>query len=177
MYFKLACPTLNFFAIAQFVNKYFYGIGAVMIVIGFVLCFFGSKFIEITIYLGSILIVLTASFIMVFDILFRNSNLEENMIWIIGGVAILAGLILGYLFNKAVKIFFSLLGAYLGYVIGILVYSLFLNKIQGVDPNILYWITIGVCALIFSIVSYIMFEYIVVFSTALIGSYLAVRVK
>ena len=92
-------------------------------------------------------------------------------------MAILAGLILGYLFNKAVKIFFSLLGAYLGYVIGILVYSLFLNKIQGVDPNILYWITIGVCALIFSIVSYIMFEYIVVFSTALIGSYLAVRVK
>lgn len=146
-----------------------------MILAGLTLTFFGSKFIEVTVCLGCIIMVLCAAFILVFDIFFKNDPPGETTIWIVGAASVMLGLILGYIFNKMVKIFFTIFGAYLGYVVGIILYQLFINKIN-MDQKTLYWITIGVCALIFVILSFIMFEYIVIFSTALIGSYIAVRV-
>jgi hypothetical protein len=156
------------------VDEYAYYIGVAMILIGIILTFFGAKFITATIYIGCVLIVMSALSIIVFDILLKDGN--QNTVWIVGGVSIVIGLILGYLFNKMIKIFFTLFGAYLGYVVGILLYNLLIHKLPF-DQTIVYWSTIGVSALIFIIVSFILFEYIVIFSTSLIGSYLMVRVS
>ena len=146
-----------------------------MILVGIILLFFGSKFIEATIYIGCILIVMSAAFIIVFDIIYKNGA-EEKVVWIVGGISIFFGIILGCLFNKFIRIFFTLFGAYLGYITGILLYNLFVHNIDA-NQTTLYWSTIGVCAVVFIIVSYIMYNYVIIFSTSLIGSYSVIRVK
>jgi len=51
---------------------------------------------------------------------------------------------------------------------------MFIHNID-MDQDSLYWITIAVCAVVLMILSYMMFEYIVIFSTSLIGAYSIVR--
>jgi len=123
--------------------------------------------------LGSIIVVLTATTILFVDIIFVN-GMPNYAIWIIIAVSIVLGLIIGYFLVKAQQVFFIILGAYIGYIVAILLYNMFLHNING-DQNTIYWTTCGVSAAVFAIAAYVMYQYIVIFSTSLIGAYATIR--
>ena len=146
-----------------------------MIVTGITLTFFGSRSIDVTVYIGCVLIMISLLFFIVFELIYQNSHGAEEFIWIVGGPFIIIGIPIGYLFNKIQKIFFTFFGIYFGYIVGNLIYYFILIQLK-LDQSFIYWITIGICSLSIAILSFFFYDYTVIYSTALTGSYFFARV-
>ncbi len=60
---------------------------------------------------------------------------NPNIVWVVMGVSIILGIVMGYFMMKINILFFIGLGCLLGYVVGTLVYNLGFNRI-GSNPEV-----------------------------------------
>jgi len=84
------------------------------------------------------------------------------------------GLVLGYFLAKATKVFIGLFGGYGGYLLGSLIYTFAMSRIDW-NPNALYWIIVSCTVLIGLLLSYFFADFIMITCTSLIGGYLLIR--
>ena len=68
----------------------------------------------------------------------------------------------------------AVLGGYLGYIVGLLLYQLVLININS-NPKVVFWITIIVCIVIFALLAIWLFKHSLILATCLIGSYSIIR--
>jgi len=84
------------------------------------------------------------------------------------------GILGGFIFVKLKKLGMFAVGAWLGYFISLILYSAFLYKIKSNPVNLTLYLSNGILAFIFGIVSIKLFNQIVIFATAFMGSFLTV---
>jgi hypothetical protein len=128
---KEACPVADFYAIWNFFLKFYIFFGAILILIGLFEVLLGAKLMIVTIFLASTFVVITVVFIFLFQFITPN-GLNNNVVWVVLSLSSLAGIITGYFIAKYNKFLIGfILGGYMGYLLGILVYNLGLKYIDA----------------------------------------------
>lgn len=168
---KEACPVINFYGIYKFFTSNSVWVGAVVIGIGVFLCFFGKRLEQIT------KLVICALFVplILIMIIYGCFTIDNNWApYVILGIGLALGIGLGILFIKFEKFFGAILGAGLGYIVGVVIYNTCLQYIK-VNATLVYYLTIVASIILFAILGYCLYSILLVIGTAVIGAYLIVR--
>jgi hypothetical protein len=166
-----ACPDVNYYIISALLNKYKLEAGIAIIIFGVFLLFLGNKFIYITVVLITIMTITTLLFIIYFTFI-KHPTITQ--VYIILAVGVITGSILVYCLRKMTKLFFLLLGAYIGYLVSIFLYNLFLNNIHA-SPELIYWVTMLTCMIVFAFIALWLAKIAVVIATSIIGGYMVIK--
>ena len=165
------CPTFKYDTLTMFLTKYSYLLGVVFIVMGLFLAFFGNKFVNFVIglvgFLASSTFLLSASFWVLEQ---TNASPPDYTQWIILGVSLLLGGLIGYLLVKSRKIGVAIMAAWGGATVGFILTTTFVIENTGV-----YWATIVGCAIVAAFLAFKTEKIVIMLATAHIGSYLAIR--
>ena len=143
-----------------------------MIGVGLVLGILGSKLIPVTIFIGCVLAIMLIAIFFVFSVFGVQT---QWVVWLVLGLSLVVGLIIGYFMTSFRRVFFAIFGGFLGFLLAEFLYSLFLHNISG-NQHVIYWVTVGVAVVIFVIVAFIFFNGIIIISTSFVGSYGVIRV-
>lgn len=170
---KNGCPKVNFYVVLNFIEKNRYYIGAFIILIGIFLSLLGLKLLKITMFVVSVIFSLFFLFILIFQLIIPNGT-KEFVVYIILGCSLILGIIIGIATVYYRKIFFGILGGCLGYIIGLILYTIALKYIQ-INPTVVYWVTIVGCIILFAILAMLLVKLIVIIGTSAIGSYGVIR--
>ena len=140
---------------------------------GLFFCFLGKKFIKVTeIISGVILVGFVSMYLMFSNIQIQYSSLE---FWLVIIVSIALGLIAGYFISKLEWLPPTILGGFLGYILGIFLYDLMFKYITS-NATIVFWIIICLCVIAGVITGYFLDNHVIVLSTSFIGGYSVMRV-
>ena len=101
-----------------------------LILIGLFELILGNKILNATIFIVACASVLVVSFLFLYQFVIPAGS-NPNIIWVVLGISIVLGIVLGYFMFKINLIFFIALGALLGYVLGTFFYNLGLNRIHS----------------------------------------------
>jgi len=139
-------------------------LAAILILVGLYFLFFAAQFQKVSSLMinSSILGLILYSFINLFTPL-------NMLICMLIGVAIAFGVVYFESLNGIV------LGIVVGYLFGSLFYNLEVKFVVGVNPQALYWGTLGVCIIFISVAGGFMQDYMVALSSSLVGAYAFVR--
>jgi hypothetical protein len=107
----------------DFLGKYEYLFGVFFIVGGLLLSLFGRRLIKVAVFLLTQLIVTFIILILAYSWFF-NKDTEEWLFWTILGVSIVAGIIAGYFMLKSLYVGVSIIGAWGGISLGLILYEL-----------------------------------------------------
>lgn len=169
----LACPDFSVYSFwtVLFANRYI--LGAILLGIGGFFCFLGNKFIKIVEFFTGVLVV---SFVVVY-LLFSYLKVQYTSLefWLILGIAVLLGIIVGYFIAKLEWLAPVILAAFLGYIVGVFLYNIALKYIKS-NPTAVFWVTIVVSIAAFAVLGYFLAKHIMVIGTAFIGGYAMMRV-
>lgn len=172
---KYACPDSNILAVIQFFENRKEIFASIIIIGGLYLLILGTKLITPTTYLISVLCIASLVFIVIIQFTIP-SNAVHIVIWVVLGISIIAGAVIGFFIAKFKKELIGvILGGYSGYLIGTLIYTSITCRFF---PD--YTLLVNICTdvvmiIIFMIIAFFCFKYIVILSTSLIGSYGLVR--
>lgn len=108
----------------------------------------------------------------VFYTTFLKTNMETWVGWAVLGGAVLAGLLLGYLFQKFAKVGAFALAGWGGYAVGLLLYNAVVYKAGGGEA--VFWVTTIGMAAIFGILTVFLYDHILINATAILGSFMFV---
>ena len=165
------CSVASINAIWSFLNKYIGLWGVIFIALGIVLNFFGRKLFKPT-----ICIVGTAAFVFMsllfFYSVFFNTNTKAYVGWVVLGISVVVGTIVGIFLAKVSKAGVAVLAGWGGLCLGLILYSAFLYKTES---QAVFWVLIIGLAIVFAGLSFFIFDYILIGSTSLIGSYAFIR--
>ena len=168
---KVGCPTFQYDALTMFLTKYSYLLGAILIVGGLFLGFFGNKFVNFVIglvgFLASSVILLWAAFWIIEK---SNKAPEEWVMWatLIGCLVVAGGL--GFLLVKSRKVGIAILAGWGGATVGFILTTTFV-----IESTAAYWGAIAACALVTAFFAFKTEKLVIMLSTALIGAYLCIR--
>lgn len=146
-------------------------IGIVAIVGGIAMTFFGLKLVKPSICFAGFLSSIMLS--MLFFYAIYASSVEELSTfyyWIAGGAVI--GLILGWFLSHFVKVGAAVLAGWGGFMIGLILNEAFLYTFDFVW---VFWTANIVCMLVCAALTFKLFEFMMIFSTCVLGSYGIVR--
>ncbi len=144
---------------------------SIFLVVGFIVCFLGRTLFKPVIFIAGVLLSVSLVWI-IFYSTFLNENTKSWVGWVVLSSSILLGLIIGCLFVKVVKIGAFIVAAWGGYCLALLMYNSFMYFMHS---NVGFWCwTIGV-ALICGLLALKFFDHILILSTALAGSFLAIN--
>jgi hypothetical protein len=169
---RVACPIFSL----DYFNKSPYDLmlSILIILLGFVIAFFGLKIFSGLIFLSSSFLIFPISFLIFYEWILPNGS--ENYLFWLGFVgSIIGSLLISLLLSKVPFLFCSLLGALFGLLIGILV-CFFIGLIIKLHTLATYLIIAGFILLIAAICLYF-YETMCIFLTSIWGSYLLVRVS
>ena len=143
---------------------------AVFVIVGGLLTFAGRALIKPTFFIVG---VLTAAFLVIFIFYttFLKSSTETWVGWAVLGGAVIAGLILGFILSRFIKVGAFFLAGWGGYVVGLLVYNSFLYKMDSTTG--FYAVCFGF-ALVFGVLAVFLYDHIIIISTTLLGSFMFV---
>ena len=168
---KAACPNLVVSRIWKYFEEYKLYIGAFLLTVGLLLTCLGRTLIKPTICLVSFMTVMIIS-----GYIFYTIHLEDKSdlgdFWYFVGFGALAGMILGLLMSCFVRISATMLAAWGGVSLGLILYS---SVIYRAEMEWLFWLTVITMGLAAAISVFFFFDGIVIASTVIIGSYLLVR--
>lgn len=155
----------------MFLTKYAYLLGAILIVMGLFLAFFGNKFVNFVIglvgFLASTVVLILATFWVVEK---ANQTPEDWVIWVLLGVCCLAGAGIGYLLVKSRKVGIAILAGWGGATLGFILTTTFvIENVYG------YWGTIIACAGVAAFFAFKTEKLVIMLATAHIGAYCAIR--
>jgi uncharacterized membrane protein len=165
------CSVASINAIWSFLNKYVGLWGAILIVVGIVLCLFGRKLFKPTICLVGAGAFVFMSLLFFYSVFF-NTNTKAYVGWVVLGISILVGTVVGLFLAKVSRAGVAVLAGWGGVCLGLIMYSAFLYKTES---QAVFWVTICGFAVIFAGLSYFIFDHILIGSTSLIGAYALVR--
>jgi hypothetical protein len=169
-----ACPVLSTGPLSQFLKDYAYWIGVPMILIGGYLAFVGGRFPGTTLFIFSTLaIALTQLFLMFLFVLPKFSP-----VWtvpVIFFVNLGMGLGMGYGAAKWPKTGVMIMGFSLGSLLGFLIYWSFLSA--SVTTTMAKSLTILGVALFTAVIYLVLFDFMVIITSAVFGAYILIRVS
>jgi len=96
---------------------------------------FGNKVLNITIFISACGSVLVLTFLFLYQFIIP-ARADPNIVWVVLGISIVLGVVLGYFMMKFNILFFIGLGCLLGYILGLFIYNVGLNRIQS-NPEVL----------------------------------------
>ena len=130
-----SCPKVNFYVIWNFVKQFSIIFGAVLILIGIFETFYGSKVMIVTIFLATCMSTITVVFILLFQFIIPSGG-NPSIVWVVLGISTIIGILLGYLVSKYNKVVIGMiLGGYMGYIVGIILYDSIFVHIHG-SPSV-----------------------------------------
>lgn len=145
-----------------------------IILIGFIISFFGLRLFKELIFISSSLIVFCILFLLFYELVLSNGS-ESYLFWICFGGSIIASFLISYLITKLTSLFCSLIGIVFGLVLGVMVN--FLLEIVIKFPYFANVLIIIGFIFFTAILCLIFYESSCIFLTSFFGSYLLVRVK
>jgi hypothetical protein len=168
---KHACP-INHYYILEFLMNLSPVVTCILAcVFGAFLVFLGAKAVKITVVIVTTLAVVIVGSMFIFQIFTIET---ETSVFIILGILTLAGIIVGCILIKAVKIFIIILGVSLGFTVSTFVYDAILPLIDF-DAKMLYYITVIGCCILFALIALCVVKHVLIFGTSIIGGYLVIR--
>ena len=168
---RAACPILSTSELWDYLVKYKYYFGALLITIGIALVFVGRSLVKPAVCLaGFFTTIFISCFIFYAVYLDKESELSEFW-WFLGGGA-LAGILVGLFLAWQYKFGAAILAGWGGATGGLILYS---AVIYRAEMDWLFWVTVVICALSAALVACIWFDEIIIITTALLGSYALVR--
>lgn len=170
---KYGCPLGSSYLLLKLMEKYNYYFMVVMVLLGLFLCFVGKKYIAPTIIILCGLIACYALTALVLSI-FPNFIKTELYLFICLLVCLIIGLIIGYFTRDMEKFYIVVAGGFLGYSLATFLYQIVQNYINW-DPQILYYVCIGVCVLVGAGIGFWLAIPILILGLSVFGGYLAMR--
>jgi hypothetical protein len=137
--------------------------------------FFGKRLFRITIFILVSLFIFGLVLLIFYELVLPY-NSEIYLFWICFAGSIMIALISAYFISSNTIVFCTFLGILFGYGLGIFIYS-FLTVTFGYTDIIIYYIIIGISALLFGSLSLCYTDGLCIFYTSLFGAYAFVRVK
>ena len=164
------CKDGQLSAIWNFFDSNKWAMFVFFVVLGVTICFFGRSLFKPVLFLTGI-IMATSLIMFLFYSTFLKSNTKAYVGWIVMACSVLAGLLLGWLFVKVVRLGAFCLAAWGGFSVGLLIYNAFMYKMNS-DAG--FWcFTLG-CAFVFGVLALCFFDHILIHATAILGSFMAV---
>jgi len=165
------CPAASLGLFLAFVAEYWYIWGAVFILVGLVVSFFGNAFIAFIIFLAcGIAGWAFLSWLVFFIVEKAGGDPSVAVGWVIFISCAIVGIIIGYFLAKIRRLAIALIGAGGGVALGFL-----LTKVTTVNSGPGYYCIIVGCALVAAVLTWFVEDYVIMVATALVGSYLFVR--
>jgi len=156
--------------LSKFIEQYKVVVGAVAIFIGIFLLIFGNKFLKITFVI--VLITASCSFALYFYYYLPIDKSRDYTLWITLGVGFIFGLVLGYFLIKIESIIYFCIGAYLGYLLGNMIYAAALIHINS---DIVLPVTLAISIVICGYISFKLSKHLIIITSSVIGAYAVVR--
>jgi len=130
---------MGYYAVNQFINKYYLLFSSVAILIGLFLVIFGGrqKHIKSSLYIIGTLTGVVCLFFIHFQILI--TEFDEAKICIVIVLSILVGLNFSFYLSRYANSIFILLGSLIGYFIGMILFT-FLSEQFDVDQTVIYYL-------------------------------------
>mmetsp|Transcript_37908 Transcript_37908/g.46177 ORF Transcript_37908/g.46177 Transcript_37908/m.46177 type:complete len:253 (-) Transcript_37908:214-972(-) len=167
-----ACPVLTTGPLGTILEKYNYYIGIPMLAIGGYLCFVSGQFPGVTLLLFTTLAVsmaqLFALYIFVFPGFFPTWTIA-----VVFPVTLGMGIGLGYGASKWPRIGMVVMGLSMGSLLGFILYYAFMAS--SVNSTVAKLLTIGGVALATAIIYTLLFDHMIIVTSAVFGSYILVR--
>lgn len=163
------CPVFTMDAFTQFINKYYFLWGAVLIVFGIILAFFGNKFVSFVIFL----VFFFASFCIlgsVFFYMFMDKVKEDWGKWLALAGIILVSAGLGYFVMRLRKWGIAIVAAWGGVLLGFIITSAFV-----ISADWAYWVTLIACGGVAFFLAFKLQNHVMIGVTSFVGSYALVR--
>ena len=145
----------------------------VMVLLGVFLCFVGKKYIAPTIVVLCSIVACYALTALILS-LFPNFIKTELWLFVCLLVCFIIGFIIGYFTRNMVGFYIVLAGGFLGYSVATFLYQLVQNYVEW-DPQILYYVCIGVCVVVGGLIGYFLADPILILGLSIFGGYLAMR--
>jgi len=152
-------------------NSYYWIVAIVMISIGAFVWSLGQKLFKPTVFIVFTLTVFTFIMVIFYAIIFPVS-VQGWTVWVIGSVGLVLGLICGFFMMKLARFGIAALGAWIGFVIGLIIHEAFLYHST---QQWLFWTICIALAVIGFAISFWKYKIILIISTAILGSYLVIR--
>ncbi len=166
-----ACPIFTFNALIQFIQDFKYIFGPIFIVIGLFLAILGRKLFSAAIFIVGALIV-TGFILMIFYSTFLADNTATWLSWLVVSLAIVVGVVCGFLLTKVEKIGGALLAGWGGFVLGVVLNE---TVLYLATSEVLFWcINVGL-AVVFALLGFFFFNPAVILATSFIGSFMTMR--
>ena len=167
---KAACPDASLNALWKVISSNKYVMGIIFILIGTFVCFLGRKLFAPILFIAGILLGVALVWIICYST-FLSNNSKGWVFWLVLGISILIGLLIGCLLFKLSRIGAFLLAGWGGYCLALLLYNAFLYKINS---QVFFWCwTIGL-AIVCGLLCLCLFEHVLILATAMAGAFLAV---
>lgn len=170
-----ACPDTNILSIIKFFESKKEIFASIIIIGGLYLLILGTKLIGPTTYLISVVCIASIVFIVLIQFTIP-SNAVDIVIWVVLGISVIAGGVIGFVITKyKQQVLGLLLGGYSGYLVGTLLYTSVTCRFFPDYALLVNIMTDVLMIIIFMLIAYFFFKYIVMLCTSLIGSYGIVR--
>jgi hypothetical protein len=147
-----ACPVLSLGTLWTFFNRYYFLFGTFMMFLGSFLMVFGGRYYQFTMFVSGQMTVAAIIMIIMFVGVYPT-NSPMWVVWMTLIVSLLIGCGAGYGTQKWARVGVLLIGAWIGGLLGGVVYSLFVNVFVEDNPMLALWLTILFCSIIVAIVS------------------------
>jgi MFS family permease len=168
---KNNCKILDINALWAWAKSNYWIVAIAMFVIGAFQWSLGQKMFKPTLFIIGLLSTL-AIIMFVFYAWFLPYSTKPWTVWLIGSIAILLGLVVGFFFAKMARIGVCALGAWCGVVIALLVHE---TVMYNTHSKAVFWImVVGIAAALGALALW-KYKWVLIFGTAFIGSYFMVR--
>jgi hypothetical protein len=166
-----ACPMVNYYSIASFLDGFKIAMSILLMIVGVYLLVFGPMFPKPTVFVVVNLTTIALTVVIFFNIF---TFPEYWVIWVVAGCAAVLGIFLTFLSFKVKSTFLMIQGVSLGYSFGSLIYELFLVYIHS-NPQVVYWLTIAVAAAIGAGIGYCLPKHVFIIGSGFAGGYLVIK--
>ena len=139
--------------------------------IGLFLTFLGRKIFNVAIFIVAAIVV-SGLILIIFYSTFLADNTATWLSWLVVSLALVVGIVCGYLATKVEKIGGALLAGWGGFCLGVVLNE---TVLYLVESTALFWCVNCGLALLFGIIGFVMFNQAVIIATSFIGAYMTMR--
>lgn len=168
---KNSCPNQTLSKITYFFNKYRAVFIVLFIVIGLFVCFAGLTMLKYTIFIIGAVggTIITASLFLSLV----SFSAHAWAYWLIFVVCVIIGCVVGWIAVKIETLGFIILGAVLGVVGGLMLFTAVIVPAGG--STVAYWITLVVCGAVGAGLAYKFWKSFVIIATGVLGAFMVIK--
>lgn len=146
-------------------------IGVIGIIGGVVLAFYGFRLLRPSIFMVGFLSCCLLSMLIFYAVYVDSvDELTAFYVWLACGAG--AGIVVGYILQKAVKVGAMIVGGWGGFVVGLILNETIMYRFEYVW---MFWTTNLVSIFVCAYLAYKVFDHVFIFSTSVVGSFFLAR--